>query len=79
MGDINWPYDQANVDRTKDVVQALATEFSQSKYKGAVTSIEPLNEPAGFVGDSLMSVAKQFFYGRIDVYRRMDSSVLTML
>lgn len=31
-------------------------------YQDTVTSIQPINEPAGFIGDNMLSVARQYYY-----------------
>lgn len=38
-GSANWADDQRNVDRTRGVVQSLASEFSNGQYYGVVTAI----------------------------------------
>lgn len=45
-GSANWADDQRNVDRTRGVVQSLASEFSNGQYYGVVTAIvsDPFEE-----------------------------------
>ncbi|KAJ9115610.1 hypothetical protein QFC20_000935 [Naganishia adeliensis] len=59
-GSANWADDQRNVDRTRGVVQSLASEFSNGQYYGVVTAIAVLNEPAGYLNDNLRDTARQF-------------------
>lgn len=61
-GNVLWHTDKANVDRTKEALQVLLDDFYQPEYEGVVTSIELLNEPAGFVGGNMMQTVKQFYY-----------------
>lgn len=47
-GQLRWHLHESNVRRTENVLLALATEFTQAKYRNVVTAITPLNEPAGY-------------------------------
>lgn len=56
-----WHTDQNNVQRTINAVTALSSEFSKTQYRNVVTSIQPLNEPAGWYSDELLQTAKEFY------------------
>lgn len=46
---VGWPSDPANIDRTISVLQEIATRFTKPAESSAVvSSINLLNEPAGF-------------------------------
>ena len=53
-GTADWPNDDQNVKRTKDVLQTLIDDFYVPEYRDTVTAIELLNEPAGFLGGKMM-------------------------
>ena len=53
-GTADWPNGDANVKRTKDVLQTLIDDFYVPEYRDTVTAIELLNEPAGFLGGRMM-------------------------
>jgi glucan 1,3-beta-glucosidase len=61
-GTANWQNDDENVNRTKAALQTLLDDFYVPEYYDTVTSIELLNEPAGFLGGKMMDVVKQFYY-----------------
>lgn len=55
-----WATQQSNLARTKTVLLNLAKEFSDPQYYGTVTSLEILNEPAGYMNDQLKNTARSF-------------------
>jgi len=60
-----WHSSQANIDRTNAIIKRIASMFQQSTV---VTVIEPLNEPAGFYGNDVLNVVRQYWsdsYGNI--------------
>ncbi|TKY90468.1 hypothetical protein EX895_000466 [Sporisorium graminicola] len=59
-GSANWPNDQKNADRAVAVISAIAARYA--KYDGTVTSIELLNEPAGFLGGNLIEFTKSYYF-----------------
>ncbi|KAG8784759.1 exo-1,3-beta-glucanase [Ceratobasidium sp. 428] len=61
-GSATWHTNSQNVARTNAIIKTLATEFSKDQYASTVTSIAPLNEPAGFVGGNVMDVIRQYWY-----------------
>lgn len=62
-GPIAWHTSKVNVDRTRQALKVLIDDFVVNPtYRNTVTSIEALNEPGGFIGDSMLSVAKQYYY-----------------
>ncbi|ESK85922.1 glycoside hydrolase family 5 protein [Moniliophthora roreri MCA 2997] len=61
-----WHSDSNNVRRTNDVIKQIADLFKDNT--NVVPIIAPLNEPAGFYGDDVLSVTRQFWldsYGNI--------------
>lgn len=61
-GTAEWQNDEENVKRTRAVLQTLLEDFYVPEFYDTVTSIELLNEPAGFVGGKMMDVVKQYYY-----------------
>ncbi|SPO19882.1 probable EXG1 - exo-beta-1,3-glucanase (I/II), major isoform [Ustilago trichophora] len=59
-GAANWPSNQRNADRAVAVISTIAARFA--KYDGTVTSIELLNEPAGFLGGNMMDFTKNYYF-----------------
>ncbi|KAI0077473.1 exo-beta-1,3-glucanase [Panus rudis PR-1116 ss-1] len=55
-----WQTSQSNIDRTSAVIKTLASMFRDQS--DVVTMIAPLNEPAGFIGDSMLTPLKQYWY-----------------
>ncbi|PPQ67919.1 hypothetical protein CVT25_000331 [Psilocybe cyanescens] len=62
-----WHTQQAYVDRTKAVIETLASMFKDST--GTVPVIAPLNEPAGFFGQDILNVTEQYWYDSYDIIR----------
>lgn len=50
-GNVEWQTQQFYITRSNNIIIKLAQEFSQRQYANVVSSIEPMNEPAGFVAD----------------------------
>ncbi|CAE7119219.1 unnamed protein product [Rhizoctonia solani] len=61
-GAVTWHTNSQNVARTNAIIKTLAAEFSKEEYADTVTSIAPLNEPAGFVSGTFMDVIRQYWY-----------------
>ncbi|KAJ3508611.1 hypothetical protein NLJ89_g5658 [Agrocybe chaxingu] len=55
-----WHTRQSNIDRTNAIIKRLASMFAGNT--GVVPVIAPLNEPAGFHGNPLLAVTRQFWY-----------------
>ncbi|KAF5366258.1 hypothetical protein D9758_005687 [Tetrapyrgos nigripes] len=55
-----WQTKQSNINRTKAVLATIAKMFKDQT--DVVTSIQPLNEPAGYYGDAILSPLKQYYY-----------------
>lgn len=68
-GPINWPNKKSNIARTEAVLSILAKEFSKAKYAGTVTSLEALNEPAGFAGQKVLDAIRQYYYDGYQIVR----------
>lgn len=58
-GSANWPNDANNAARAVNVISTIAARFA--KYQDTVTSIELLNEPAGFLGGNMMDYTKKYY------------------
>lgn len=55
-----WQSDPTNVQRTSAIIKTLANWYSSQT--DVVVGIAPLNEPAGFYGDNVMNVVRQYWY-----------------
>ncbi|KAF8808109.1 exo-1,3-beta-glucanase [Phlegmacium glaucopus] len=55
-----WQTSQSNIDRTSAIIKTLASMFAGST--GVVPVIAPLNEPAGFDGNQILAVTKQYWF-----------------
>lgn len=56
-----WHTSQDNYQRSVECVRQLTQDFiSGGKYGGAVTSIQPVNEPAGFMGNNVVDFVKRY-------------------
>jgi glucan 1,3-beta-glucosidase len=62
-----WQTDKKNVDRTVAVIKTIASMFKD--MTGTVPTIAPLNEPAGFFGDEILKVTKQYWLDSYDAIR----------
>ncbi|GAA5911813.1 hypothetical protein JCM5296_005376 [Sporobolomyces johnsonii] len=67
-GPVGWHLSQDNVNRTLNVVSRLSQEFAKPEYNNTVTILQALNEPAGFIGQDMLDVYRQFAY---DSYGRV--------
>ncbi|OXG24862.1 glucan 1,3-beta-glucosidase [Cryptococcus neoformans Ze90-1] len=61
-GAADWATNNANVDRTKNVISLLSRKYSDSQYYGVVTAIALLNEPATYLNELLLQTARQYWY-----------------
>ncbi|KAJ3508609.1 hypothetical protein NLJ89_g5656 [Agrocybe chaxingu] len=52
-----WHTNSTNVKRTNAIVKRIASLYKDKS--GTVSAITPLNEPAGYVGGTIMDVVKQ--------------------
>ncbi|KAK4052985.1 hypothetical protein OIO90_004109 [Microbotryomycetes sp. JL221] len=57
-----------NQARSKQVVQALVTKFTQAEYKNVVTAIQPVNEPYGEYSD-VLSVIPTYYQDTYNIVR----------
>lgn len=55
-----WQSTQSNIDRTNAIIKTLASMFADQT--NVVPIIAPLNEPAGYDGDTILSVTRQYWY-----------------
>ncbi|KAJ8454115.1 hypothetical protein ONZ51_g13215 [Trametes cubensis] len=61
-----WHTNQANVDRTEAIIVQIAELFVGDQ--DVVSAIEPLNDPAGYMGEEVLKVVRQYYqnsYGLI--------------
>ncbi|EIW86986.1 glycoside hydrolase family 5 protein [Coniophora puteana RWD-64-598 SS2] len=61
-----WQSNQTNIDRTDAIIKTIVSMVDGQT--GTVPIIAPLNEPAGYDGDAILSAAKQYWldsYGNI--------------
>ncbi|KAF8335350.1 glycoside hydrolase family 5 protein [Cantharellus anzutake] len=78
-GPVNWPNLQSNIDRTNAIIKTLAAEFSQASYANVVSAIQPVNEPAGFVGGNILPVTRQYYYDSYGNIRVNGADVVEIL
>ncbi|KAF8335342.1 glycoside hydrolase family 5 protein, partial [Cantharellus anzutake] len=78
-GPVNWPNSQSNIDRSNTIIQTLAVEFSKASYANVVSAIQPVNEPAGFVGGNILPVTRQYYYGSYDKIRNNGGNMVLVL
>ncbi|KIM70272.1 glycoside hydrolase family 5 protein [Scleroderma citrinum Foug A] len=61
-----WFSNQANIQRTDNIIKTLASMFVGQE--NVVPAIAPLNEPAGYLGNDVLTAVKQYWldsYGNI--------------
>ncbi|KAF8335351.1 glycoside hydrolase family 5 protein [Cantharellus anzutake] len=74
-GPILWDTQASYLNRSRTIVDFLATEFSKPQYGGVVSSIAPVNEPGGFNGSQLLAVTTQYYYDSYGIMRERGSIV----
>ncbi|KAH9964095.1 glycoside hydrolase family 5 protein [Russula dissimulans] len=77
-----WHSNQTNVDRTNRILAQIAAELSN--VTNVVPIIAPLNEPAGFDGQQVLDVARQYWYDSYQSIRypsgaSQPSNVVTLI
>lgn len=72
-GNVLWHTQQSNVQRTENVLLALASEFAKDQYHGVVTSIQPLNEPTGYI-DGVTPVVQQYYRDAYNLIRNHNTN-----
>jgi len=55
-----WHSNSTNVQRTDNIIKTIASMFATQS--DVVSIIAPLNEPAGFDGDAVLSVVRQYWF-----------------
>jgi len=55
-----WQSNQTNIDRTNSVIKQIAHDFRNQFH--VVSAIGALNEPAGYDGQQMLDVTRQFWY-----------------
>ncbi|PPR01922.1 hypothetical protein CVT24_001261 [Panaeolus cyanescens] len=55
-----WHTNSTNIQRSNAIVKRIASLFKDKS--DVVTAVTPANEPAGFHGDDVLRVARQFYY-----------------
>lgn len=62
-GGVEWYKYPNNVRRTREILKVLIDDFVVNpNYRDVVTSIQPVNEPAGFQNQDILPVLKQYYY-----------------
>ena len=57
-----WHTSVTNVQNTLDAIAKITEDFvTNPTYCDTVTAVELLNEPAGYIGDDLLTVLKQYY------------------
>lgn len=75
-----WQSNQTNIDRTNAVIRTIAYQFQHNSQ--VVSGIAPLNEPAGFYGQQMLDVTRQYWYdsyGNIRYPTGQQSNTLVVL
>lgn len=72
-GPITWFTSASYVSRTVTVISTLSNLLNAPAYQGTITSIEVLNEPAGFFSAQLVAVYKTFLKAVYPVVRNPSS------
>ncbi|PWN44986.1 glycoside hydrolase [Ceraceosorus guamensis] len=60
-GPIHWANDADYYRRTKVALKKLIDEFTQPAYRGTVTAIEPVNEPAANRNGAVKNLIRQYY------------------
>ena len=76
-GSVNWPNDANNANRAAAVIGTIAARYAQ--YDGTVTSIQLLNEPAGFVGGNILDYTKNYYYNGYGAARSRFGNAAIMI
>ncbi|PBK71986.1 glycoside hydrolase family 5 protein [Armillaria solidipes] len=69
-----WHSDHSNIVRSNDILYEMARLFG-----GNASIIEPLNEPAGFCGDDVLQVVKQYWEDSYDAIRSIPGTNAVVL
>ncbi|KAI0299819.1 exo-beta-1,3-glucanase [Russula brevipes] len=64
-----WQSSQSNIDRTNAILKRIASEFGP-QYD-TVAAIQPMNEPAGFKGQAVLTAVRQYW---LDSYANIRAS-----
>ncbi|KAI9453571.1 exo-beta-1,3-glucanase [Lactarius psammicola] len=75
-----WQSSQTNIDRTNAIIRRMSYEF-RNNYQ-VVSAIAPLNEPAGFHGQQILDVTRQYWYdsyGKIRYPTGQRSNIVVLL
>ncbi|KAN0117972.1 exo-1-3-beta-glucanase [Russula decolorans] len=75
-----WQSNPANVDRSNRILKRIASDFSNNP--DVVPVIAPLNEPAGFLGQQILDVTRQYWresYESIRYSNGQQSNVVTLI
>lgn len=67
-GPIAWQTSSVNVQRTRDALAVLLKDFVVNPAYRNVVSVQPLNEPAGYIGGNMLDVLLQFYCKLGDKY-----------
>lgn len=69
-GGIAWHKDPNNVRRSREILKVIIDDFIVNPvYRDTVTSIQPVNEPGGYMDQTLMPVLKQYYYNSYGALR----------
>ncbi|EMD32559.1 glycoside hydrolase family 5 protein [Gelatoporia subvermispora B] len=55
-----WQSNSTNVQRSDNIIKTIASMFANNP--NVVSIIAPVNEPAGYDGDQMLSVVRQYYY-----------------
>ncbi|KAG1754937.1 glycoside hydrolase family 5 protein [Suillus paluster] len=72
-----WHSNQTNVDRTDSIIKTIIS-IVDSEYE-TVPTIGPLNEPAGYDGDDVLEVVKQYWYDSYPYGSSTESNTVELI
>jgi len=77
-----WHTKQENVDRTNAIIKRIASQVKD--MTGVVPVIAPLNEPAGFFGQDILDVTRQYWLDSYESIRhpwgsQRESNIVVMI
>ncbi|KAK0200843.1 glycoside hydrolase family 5 protein [Desarmillaria ectypa] len=69
-----WHSNRSNIERSNDILYKLASLFADN-----VAIIEPLNEPAGFWGNDVLQVVKQYWDDSYGAVRSKQTNAVVLI
>ncbi|KDQ06363.1 glycoside hydrolase family 5 protein [Botryobasidium botryosum FD-172 SS1] len=73
-----WAATPSNIQRTVDAITMMAQEFSKPEYKNVLSSIELLNEPAGF-NSSILQAIRPYWTEGYNAVRALSQDIVVTI